>query len=167
MMNRKLHYLVKWKDFRIEHNSWEPWDNIHAPELVAEFYRKHPGAARHIRTTEFLSIPFRPTTVSRRHCSEGGGCKGTLRFRPYLRHFRSRLRHLSTFLRTDGPSVHRPSHPSSPFSRHPRLSGLDLQFSLLIIIIHFCLPLPYPVIRIIISFIISFFSIPFIIYYFH
>jgi hypothetical protein len=72
MMNRKLRYLVKWKDFGIEHNSWEPWDNVHAPELVAEFYRKHPGAGRHIRTTEFLSILFRPTTVSGRHCSEGG-----------------------------------------------------------------------------------------------
>jgi hypothetical protein len=72
MMNRKLRYLVRWKDFGMEHNSWEPWDNVHAPDLVAEFYRKHPGAARHIRTTEFLSILFRPTTMSGRHCSEGG-----------------------------------------------------------------------------------------------
>ena len=38
MMNWKLRYLVKWKDFPIEHNSWEPWDNVHAPDLVAEFY---------------------------------------------------------------------------------------------------------------------------------
>jgi hypothetical protein len=44
---------------------------------------------------------------------------------------------------------------------------MDLRFSLLIIIIHFCLPLPYLVIRIINSFFNSFFSIPFIIYYFH
>ena len=29
-MNRKLRYLVKWKDFGLEHNSWEPWDNVHA-----------------------------------------------------------------------------------------------------------------------------------------
>jgi hypothetical protein len=72
MMNRKLRYLVKWKDFGVEHNSWEPWDNVHAPDLVTEFYRQHPGAARHIRTTEFSSIPFRPTTVPRRHFSEGG-----------------------------------------------------------------------------------------------
>ena len=72
MMNRKLRYLVKWKDFAAEHNSWEPWDNVHAPDLVAEFYRKHPGAARHIRTMEFTSIPFRPTIVSGRHYSEGG-----------------------------------------------------------------------------------------------
>ena len=32
MMNRKLHYLVKWEGFRIEHNSWEPWDNVHTLE---------------------------------------------------------------------------------------------------------------------------------------
>ena len=44
VINRKLHYLVRWKDFRVEHNSWEPWDNVHAPELVSEFYCRHPGA---------------------------------------------------------------------------------------------------------------------------
>jgi hypothetical protein len=72
MMNRKLRYLVKWKGFTAEHNSWEPWDNVHAPDLVAEFYRKHPGAARHIRTIQFASIPFRSTTVPGRHFSKGG-----------------------------------------------------------------------------------------------
>jgi hypothetical protein len=59
VMNRKLRYLVKWKDFGIEHNSLEPWDNVHAPELVAEFHRKHPGAARQIRSVEFQAISFR------------------------------------------------------------------------------------------------------------
>ena len=49
VINHKLRYLVKWKDFGIEHNSWEPWDNVHAPDLIADFYSKHPGAARHIR----------------------------------------------------------------------------------------------------------------------
>jgi hypothetical protein len=38
MMNRKLHYLVKWKDFGPEHNSWEPWDFVHSPDLVADFH---------------------------------------------------------------------------------------------------------------------------------
>ena len=33
MVNRKLCYLVKWEGFGVEHNSWEPWDNVHAPEL--------------------------------------------------------------------------------------------------------------------------------------
>jgi transposase InsO family protein len=72
VINRKLRYLVKWKDFGIEHNSWEPWDNVHAPDLVADFYRKHPGAARHIRSIEFHSIPFKPVIVPRRHFLEGG-----------------------------------------------------------------------------------------------
>jgi len=71
MVNRKLHYLVKWEGFGIEHNSWEPWDNVHAPELVADFYQRHPGAARHIRMVDFHSIPF--CSVSGRHCLEGGG----------------------------------------------------------------------------------------------
>jgi hypothetical protein len=63
---------VKWKDFGIEHNSWEPWDNVHAPELVTDFYRKHPGAARHIRAMEFQSIPFQSIEVPRRHFLKGG-----------------------------------------------------------------------------------------------
>jgi hypothetical protein len=72
VINRKLRYLVKWKDFGVEHNSWEPWDNVHAPDLIADFYRKHPGAARRIRRIEFESIPFQPVEVPRRHFLKGG-----------------------------------------------------------------------------------------------
>jgi len=79
MVNRKLCYLVKWEGFGVEHNSWEPWDNVHAPELVADFYRRHPGAACHIHMVDFRSIPFR--SVSGRHCLEGGvdvrGCSAS------------------------------------------------------------------------------------------
>jgi len=38
--------------------------------LVEDFYRRHPGAARHIRMVDFRSIPF--LSVSGRHCLEGG-----------------------------------------------------------------------------------------------
>jgi len=31
MVNQKLRYLVKWEGFGVEHNSWEPWDNVHVP----------------------------------------------------------------------------------------------------------------------------------------
>ena len=72
MMNRKLRYLVKWKDFGIEHNSWEPWDNLHAPDLVANFHRKHPGAARRIRATDFAAIHFRSAIVPRCHYLKEG-----------------------------------------------------------------------------------------------
>jgi len=37
MVNRRLCYLIKWEGFGVEHNSWEPWDNVHALELVADF----------------------------------------------------------------------------------------------------------------------------------
>jgi len=75
MMNRKLRYLVKWEGFGVEHNSWEPWDNLHAPESVADFHRKHPGAARRIRAMDFNSIPFQsysPSVVSGRHYLKRG-----------------------------------------------------------------------------------------------
>ena len=44
VINWKLCYLVKWEGYGIEHNSWEPWDCVHALDLVIEFHRKHPGA---------------------------------------------------------------------------------------------------------------------------
>ena len=50
-------------DIRMENNSWEPQENVHAPDIVADFYRKHLGAARHIQLTEFFSLPFQPTMI--------------------------------------------------------------------------------------------------------
>ena len=51
-------------------HTWEPWDYVHAPDLIAEFYWNHPGAARCIRSIEFQSIPFQSAGTS---LSEGGG----------------------------------------------------------------------------------------------
>ena len=48
VINRKLCYLVKWEGYRIKHNSWEPADDVHAPECVVDFHQKHPRAPRHI-----------------------------------------------------------------------------------------------------------------------
>ena len=44
IVNQRLRYLIKWEGYRIEHNSWEPAGEVHAPERIAEFYRRHPGA---------------------------------------------------------------------------------------------------------------------------
>ena len=66
MVNQRLRYLVKWEGFSVEHNSWEPWDNVHVPDLVADFCWRHPGAARHIRmstSAPFLSIQCRVITA--------------------------------------------------------------------------------------------------------
>jgi len=35
---RRFQFLVKWKGFSREHNSWEVASNVKAPDLVAEYY---------------------------------------------------------------------------------------------------------------------------------
>jgi len=45
---RRFQYLIKWKGYGREHNSWESASEVFAPELTAEFHHKHPGAPRHI-----------------------------------------------------------------------------------------------------------------------
>jgi len=45
---RRFQYLIKWKGYGCEHNSWESASEVSIPELTTEFYRKHPGAPRHI-----------------------------------------------------------------------------------------------------------------------
>jgi hypothetical protein len=58
MINWKLWYPIKWENFRIEHNSWKPWDSIHTPDLIVKFHWKHPGAARQVRAIDFSAIQF-------------------------------------------------------------------------------------------------------------
>ena len=70
-VHRSMWGSVQSSDFGIEHNSWEPWDNLHAPDLVADF-RKHPGAVRHIRATDFAAIHFHNVIVPRRHYLKEG-----------------------------------------------------------------------------------------------
>jgi len=50
---RRFKFLVKWKGFSREHNSWEAASNVKAPDLVAEYYWKHPATPRHIHQTDF------------------------------------------------------------------------------------------------------------------
>jgi len=75
---RRFQFLVKWKGFSREHNSWEVASDVKAPDLITEYYQKHPAAPRHIHRTDFDAI-FQP----RNHCFEtqqpwrGGKCKGT------------------------------------------------------------------------------------------
>ena len=63
VVNQKLWYLVKWEGFRIEHNSWESWDDIHALDLVANFHQKHSRAPRHIWLADFNDITFCPNLL--------------------------------------------------------------------------------------------------------
>ena len=74
IINQKLRYLIKWEGYGIEHNSWEPADDVHAPECVTEFHQNHPGAPHHIRFADFDTIPFQmlSSVVLGRHSLEGG-----------------------------------------------------------------------------------------------
>jgi hypothetical protein len=36
---KKRQYLIKWKGYTNAHNSWEPAENVNAPELVKEFHQ--------------------------------------------------------------------------------------------------------------------------------
>ena len=57
----QLQYLVKWKGFTSEHNTWEPKDNVkNAPDKIKVFYKKNSGAVRTIRKEVFESLPWRP-----------------------------------------------------------------------------------------------------------
>jgi hypothetical protein len=61
---RRLEYFVKWKGYDVGHNSWIPHYDIHAPDLVAGFHRRNPGAPRQINAASFDSISFSKADTS-------------------------------------------------------------------------------------------------------
>jgi len=69
---RRFQFLIKWKGFSREHNSWEVASDVKAPDLVAEYYRRHPAAPRHIRQTDFDILFKSGTIASRRSNLERG-----------------------------------------------------------------------------------------------
>jgi len=69
---RRFQFLVKWKGFSREHNSWEVASDVKALDLIAEYYWKHPATPRHIRQIDFDAI-FNPGTIASRRSNLGGG----------------------------------------------------------------------------------------------
>jgi hypothetical protein len=45
MRHNRLEYLVKWKGYDESNNQWEEHTQLHAKSKIAQFDRKHPGAA--------------------------------------------------------------------------------------------------------------------------
>lgn len=60
LKNRKLQYLVRWKDMDPSEDSWEPLEHLkNAPEMVKEFHARHPEAPRKINAVAFRSLPWK------------------------------------------------------------------------------------------------------------
>jgi len=80
---KRFQFLVKWKSFSREHNSWEVASDVKALDLIAEYYQKHPAAPRHICQTDFDAI-FNPRTIASRCSNLGGGVnvRGPLTYDP-------------------------------------------------------------------------------------
>jgi Chromo (CHRromatin Organisation MOdifier) domain len=50
---RKLEYLVSWKGYEHEENSWIAERDLEAPDLIGTFYKTNPNAPKHISTLAF------------------------------------------------------------------------------------------------------------------
>jgi hypothetical protein len=46
--HKVLQYLVRWKGYSSAHDSWEPADQVHAPDLVKAYFDKNPQAVRRV-----------------------------------------------------------------------------------------------------------------------
>ena len=61
LCRNKLEFLVKWKNYTAENNSWEPEANCrNASDIVKRFYQKYPEAPRKIGRMQFKNLKFRP-----------------------------------------------------------------------------------------------------------
>src|ERR1700676_4605466 len=55
----RLKYLIQWKGYSYEHNSWENATDVRSPTLIAKFYSTHPGAPCKVHQAHFDYIAFR------------------------------------------------------------------------------------------------------------
>jgi hypothetical protein len=49
---KKKQYLIKWKGYSKAHNSWEPEENLNAPDLMKEYHNQNRASAREIAYKE-------------------------------------------------------------------------------------------------------------------
>ena len=54
----QLHFLVKWKGYSDEENSWIPEEDLAAPARLREFYATHLGTPWRVHSVAFQSLSF-------------------------------------------------------------------------------------------------------------
>src|SRR5580692_8105039 len=67
---RQLQYLIQWKGYSAADDTWEPADQVHAPDLVRKYHQKHPlkddksmqskTRAKYLITCHITTEPCRP-----------------------------------------------------------------------------------------------------------
>jgi hypothetical protein len=60
MRGRRLQYLVRWKGYGREENSWILEGDLDTPDLIADFHGAHPTAPKCINVLMFRHMGFRP-----------------------------------------------------------------------------------------------------------
>ena len=84
MGKNQLKYLVKWKGYGYEHDSWVPERDMVVKDLVSKFHQDHLNAPHHIWQTAFQLLAFqqlwRLSSVPGTTHLEGGLCQGTNHF---------------------------------------------------------------------------------------
>jgi Chromo (CHRromatin Organisation MOdifier) domain len=56
----RLEYLVRWKGYGHEENTWIVKKDLDAPNLVTTFYRTNPNTPKHISILAFRQMGFQP-----------------------------------------------------------------------------------------------------------
>ena len=72
MCQGKLQYLIHWKGYNLEDNSWEPASVIFkdAPLVVSKFHDDHPSAIQHASTSQ-ITLPVQKLSDNMRLPTSG------------------------------------------------------------------------------------------------
>ena len=72
--NKKLQYLLKWRGYPESDNTWEPVEQLHAPQLLKEYHARHPLESIKAVLIQHQTHSLFPTSVYPRSCHLPTAC---------------------------------------------------------------------------------------------